>query len=193
MSADDLTFQSLLNGGIVERRPRVGMVVHPIGERHVAMQTVGAPHLWSRLVETIGKPELATDPRFATVQARRENWDALQQVYRDWLDSFKSVDEAVEAMSAARVPAMPMLTPEEVVDHPQLVSRQAFPEVDHPAAGRVRVTATPFHVDGKPTHPQDRAPYRIGEHTRVVLADILGYSDDNIAKLQTSGAIELPD
>ena len=193
IAADDITYQSLLNGGKVERRPRVGMVVHPIQGRHIAVQTVGAPHLWLRLVEIIGKPELATDPRFASPQARRDNWDALLQVYRDWLDQYESADDAVAALSAARVPAVPMLSPEEVVDHPQLVSRQAFPEVKHRGSGSVRITATPIHVDGKPTHPRGSAPYRIGEKTHEVLSDTLGYVDEKIEALRVLGAIEIPD
>jgi CoA:oxalate CoA-transferase len=193
IAADDITYQSLLNGGKVERRPRVGMVVHPIGGRHVAMQTVGAPHLWKRLVATIGKPELATDPRFATIQARRDNWDALLQVYRDWLDEYDSADEAVAALAAARVPAVPMLSPEEVVEHPQMESRQAFPEVEHRARGSIRVTATPMHVDGKPTHPRGGAPYRVGENTREVLSGTLGYTSEKIEALRVLGAVGIPD
>jgi crotonobetainyl-CoA:carnitine CoA-transferase CaiB-like acyl-CoA transferase len=80
-----------------------------------------------------------------------------------------------------------------VVEHPQLVSRQAFPEVDHRGSGRVRVTATPFHVDGKPTHPRGSAPYRIGEKTHEVLSEALGYSGDKIEALRTAGVIEIPD
>ncbi len=56
IAADDITFNALLNGAEVLRAPRVGMLVHPIGERHVALQAVGAPHLWLRLVELIGRP-----------------------------------------------------------------------------------------------------------------------------------------
>jgi len=193
IAADDISFNSLLNGGQVERKPRAGMIVHAIGDRHVAMQAAGAPHMWARLLKMIGKPELEADPRFATIQARRDNWIELQQIYKDWLDTFETVDDAVAALAAARVPHAPMLMPEEVIEHPHLQSRQAFPETDHLTAGRVRVTATPFHVDGKPTHPQARAPHRIGEHTHQVLADYLGYTEDKIASLQSSGAIDIPD
>jgi len=193
ISADDMTFHILLNGGEAQRAPRVGMIVHAIGDRYVAMQTVGAPHLWTRVVTMIGKPELEADPRFATVQARRDNWIELQQIYKDWLDTFETADDAIAALAQARVPHAPMLMPEEVIEHPHLQSREAFSEVDHPAAGKVRITATPFHVDGKPTHPQSRAPYRIGEHTRSVLADYLGYTDDRIDALRKAGVIEIPD
>jgi crotonobetainyl-CoA:carnitine CoA-transferase CaiB-like acyl-CoA transferase len=57
----------------------------------------------------------------------------------------------------------------------------------------VRVTATPFHIDGKPTHPRGSAPYRIGEKTREVLSGALGYTEDRIEALRKLGAIELPD
>ncbi len=193
IAADDITYGALLNGGAVERRSRVGMMVQAYGGRHIALQTVGAPKLWLKLVELIGKPELATDPRFATTAARRQNWEALQQVYREWLGRYQTADEAVAALSGARIPVVPMLSPEEVVEHPQLLSREAFPEVDHPGRGRIRVTATPFFVDGRPTHPRGPAPHRIGADTRAVLSGMLGYTGDRIESLRKLGVVEMPD
>lgn len=191
VAADDITYGALLNGGTVQRQPRVGMVVHAIGERYVAMQSAGAPHLWSRLVALIGRPELATDARFATLIARRANWPALLEILRGWLSGFDSVDQAVKTLSGARIPAVPMLSPEEVVEHPQMAARSAFPEIDHPARGRVRVTALPFHVDGAPVAPAGPAPYRVGQHTRQVLTD-LGYSTERIDVLQSLRVVEIP-
>lgn len=192
IAADDLTYGALLNGGKVAREPRIGMVVHPIGERYLAMQSAGAPHLWSRLVALIGRPELETDARFATVMARRTNWAALVQILRERLDRFDSVDEAVETLAAARIPAVPMLSPEEVVELPHLAARSAFPEIPHQGRGRIRVTALPFHVDRQPVAPAGPAPYRVGEHTREVLAQ-LGYDAARIATLQSQRVVEIPE
>jgi crotonobetainyl-CoA:carnitine CoA-transferase CaiB-like acyl-CoA transferase len=192
VAADDITYGALLNGDTVQRQPRIGMVVHAIGERYLAMQSAGAPHLWSRLVALIGRPELATDARFATPIARRANWPALLEILHDWLSGFDSVDQAVETLSAARIPAVPMLSPEEVVEHPQMAARSAFPEIEHPARGHVRVTALPFHVDGAPVAPGGPAPYRVGQHTRQVLTD-LGYSAERIQALQSLRVVEVPD
>lgn len=193
VAADDISYGALLNGGAVLREPRIGMVLHPIGGRYVAVQSAGAPHLWSRLAALIGRPELETDARFATPMARRMNWPALLQILRDWLDRFDSADQAVATLSAARIPAVPMLSPEELVEHPQMAARSAFPEIEHPARGRIRVTALPFHVDGRPVAPGGAAPYRVGEHTRRVLTELLGYSAERIGTLQSLQVIEIPE
>jgi crotonobetainyl-CoA:carnitine CoA-transferase CaiB-like acyl-CoA transferase len=193
LAADDMTYPALLNGGPVLRQPRIGMVVHPIGDRYVAMQSAGAPHLWSRLVALIGRPGLDTDSRFATPMARRANWPALLAILHEWLGSFDNVDQAVGILSAARIPAVPMLSPEEVIEHPQLAARSAFPEIPHPVRGSVRVPALPFHVDRQPVAPGGPAPYRVGQHTREVLSGFLGYSAERIGQLQALRVVEIPD
>ncbi|HZP88787.1 MAG TPA: CaiB/BaiF CoA-transferase family protein, partial [Burkholderiales bacterium] len=190
IAADDITYSGLLNGATVERQPRAGMLVHGVGDGHIALQTAGAPHLWSRLVGVMNRPELLSDARFATPLDRRRNWPALAQVLREWLDRFDSVGHAVEVLSAARVPSVPMLTPEQVIEHPHLRARRAFPEVEHPARGSVRVTATPFHLDGAPVAPAGPAPHRVGEQTHEVLHDWLGYSTQQIDSLVRDKVIE---
>ena len=66
---------------------------------------------------------------------------------------------------------------------------QAFPEIEHPGRGKVRITAVPFHVDSRPVKPGGGAPYRVGEHTRAVLSDVLGYSRERIEELLKLGTI----
>jgi crotonobetainyl-CoA:carnitine CoA-transferase CaiB-like acyl-CoA transferase len=189
IAADDITFNALLNGAPVERQPRIGMLVHRIGESYLAMQTAGAPHLWSRIVAALGRPELKDDVRFATPAARRANWSALSAILREWLDRFADVEQAVATLSGARIPSVPMLSPEQVVEHPHLAARGAFPQIQHAARGAVRVTAAPFQVDGKPVHPAGPAPYHVGEHTRTVLSSMLGYSAQRIEALRAAGVI----
>jgi crotonobetainyl-CoA:carnitine CoA-transferase CaiB-like acyl-CoA transferase len=193
VAAEDLSFGSILNGGEEMAGPRRGMVVHRIGDRHLALQTVGAPDLWPRLVKTLGRPELPDDPRFATPLARREHWPDLRALIGEWLDGFATVDAALAALTAARIPCAPVLSPAEVISHPHLAARGAFPEIPHPTRGAVRVTATPFHVDREPVGPRGPAPYRAGEHTRAVLGELLGYEPERVAALLGAGAVAAPD
>jgi crotonobetainyl-CoA:carnitine CoA-transferase CaiB-like acyl-CoA transferase len=86
---------------------------------------------------------------------------------------------------------VPMLTPEEVIVHPHLVYRGAFPTVPHPVAGTARVTATPFQLDGRPVVPSGPVPYRIGQHTREVLVEWLGVSEERLGQLAQQKVIEV--
>ncbi len=192
VAADDVSYAAVLNGGETQGSPRPAMGVYAVGGRHLALQTGGAAALWPRLQELLGRPELATDPRFTTPDQRRRNWPALRDIIGEWVGRFASVEEALDALRAARIPAAAVLRPDEVAVHPHLAARGAFPTVTHPARGAVRVTATPFQHDGQPVAPAGPAPYRVGEHTRAVLSELLGYKDRDIDDLVQAGVIEAP-
>jgi crotonobetainyl-CoA:carnitine CoA-transferase CaiB-like acyl-CoA transferase len=192
--ADDVNFPALLNDTPIERKPRVGMVVQEIGGRHVAMQVGGAANMWARMVEAMKRPDLINDQRFATTAARRANWGELMTLIADWLGTMKSADEALDTLGASRVPAVPMMMAEEIVVHPHLAHRKAFPVLSHPQRPQgVRVTAAPFQLDGEAVVPQATAPWRIGEHTREVLGSVLGYDAARIAALQAGGVVKSAD
>ena len=189
VAAEDISYGGVLNGGAEYPGPRPGMIVHRIGERYLAVQTVGAPQLWARITGAMGRTDLVTDPRFATPTARREHWGEIRPIVTAWLDGFATVEAAIEALRAARVPCAPVLSPSEVAEHPHMAARHAFPAVPHPTRGHVRITATPFHVDHAPVTPAGGAPYVVGEHTHAVLRDVLGYPEDRIADLTRKGVI----
>jgi crotonobetainyl-CoA:carnitine CoA-transferase CaiB-like acyl-CoA transferase len=189
--ADDVNFCALINGGTAARAPRAGMAILPIGERHVAMQIGGSSAMWPRMCELIQRPDLLDDPRFASPQARREYWDELLEILADWFKRFDSPAQAVDALSAARLPGVPMLMPEEVIEHPHLAHRGLFQTVPHPVSGDARVTAQPFQLDGTPVGPTGPVPYRIGEHTQQVLTEFLAYSGDRIETLVAQKVVAL--
>jgi crotonobetainyl-CoA:carnitine CoA-transferase CaiB-like acyl-CoA transferase len=193
IGAEDISFGSVLNEGPSYPGPRSGMLVHPVGDAWVALQIVGVLDLWPRLLSLLDRPELAEDPRFATPVARREHWPELRAIIAAWLDRFTSADEALGVLGAARIPCARVLWPAEVVAAPHLDARGAFPSVAHATHRQVRVTASPFHVDGAPVGPAGPAPYRPGEDTQAVLADLLGYGADRIAELARRGAVTGPD
>jgi CoA:oxalate CoA-transferase len=192
IGAEDISFGSVLNGGPAYPGSRSGMLVQHVGDSWLALQIVGVLDLWPRLLELLGRPELAEDPRFASPVSRREHWPELRAIIAAWLERFTSAEEALAVLGAARIPCERVLWPSEVAAAPHLEARGAFPSVAHPTRGAVRVTASPFHVDGEPVVPTGPAPYRPGEDTRAVLAEVLGYGPDRIAELARRGAATGP-
>lgn len=191
-AAEDIGIAALLNGGEFTKGPRPGMIVHAIGGRHLAMQFIGGGPTWDRVLSVMGADSRIGDARFATPEGRRDHWPDLRQAICDWLDRFKTVDEAMVALSAARIPCAPVRTMEEAIAHPHMEARGAYSEIPHPGRGTVRVTSAPFLVDGAPVPARGAAPWRAGEDTRAVLGDTLGYSAERIDALLASGAFAAP-
>jgi crotonobetainyl-CoA:carnitine CoA-transferase CaiB-like acyl-CoA transferase len=191
IAADSVTYAAVLNGGEEYGNPRPGMIVAPVGDRFLAMQFTGSPELWPRLLSLMG-PELAGDQRFDTGEKRRANWRELRPIVESWLGRFPTIEDAVKTLSEARIPCAPVLRPAEVIAESHLAARRFFPQVPHPARGAVRVTASPYHLDGQSLGPRGPAAYRVGEHTRAVLSDLLGYPADRVAELLQAGVIAAP-
>jgi crotonobetainyl-CoA:carnitine CoA-transferase CaiB-like acyl-CoA transferase len=191
-AAEDIGIAAGLNGGEITKGPRPGMIIHSIKGRQIAVQFIGGGPTWNRLLAAIGEGSPVGAERFSSPQGRRDHWIELRRLICAWLEGFESVEAAVEALTAARVPCAPVLSMEEAIAHPHMAERQAFSMIPHPARGEVRVTSAPFHIDGAPVPPRGPAPYRAGEHTHAILADTLGYGAERIDALLRSGAAAVP-
>ena len=188
--ADDLNFSALLNGFEAHRKPRTSMIIHAVGEKHIAMQLGGAPGMWEKLAKIMNKPELIHDERFSSGPARRQNWPLVLEIVHAWLDTFNSVQEVLSLLTPERFPAVPMMQPEEIIDHPHLNFRKAFTTLEHPKRSEgVRITATPFHVDGDCLPPPLSAPWKIGQDTLEVLESLLDYDQEKMNALKLQGLI----
>jgi len=188
--ADDMNFSALLNGFEAHRAPRTSMIVHAVGKRHIAMQLGGAPGMWEKLAKIMGRDDLIDDVRFSTGPARRKNWAQVLEIVYAWLDGFSTVEEVIALLTPGRFPAVPMMQPEEIIAHPHLHLRHAFPTLHHPNREQgVRVTASPYHVDGAALPPPSSAPWVIGQNTNDVLENLLHYSEERIAELKVKGLI----
>jgi CoA:oxalate CoA-transferase len=190
--AEDIGIAAALNGGEFTKAPRPGMIIHAVKGRQLAVQFIGGGPTWDRLLAAMGKDSPARDARFALPQGRRDHWADLRKVICDWLDHFESVEAAMTALTVAKVPHALVATAEEVLEHPHMAEREAFTTIPHAARGTVRVTSSPYLVDGKAVHAKGAAPYRAGEHTRAVLSEMLGYPKERIDGLMQSGALAEP-
>jgi CoA:oxalate CoA-transferase len=147
----------------------------------------GTNPLFKRLAGAMGKPELATDPRFANVDIRLQNASAIEAIMQEWLDTL-TTDQALEAIGEAGVPCAKVANPADVVKNPQLLHRKQIVEVDHPTAGRVAMSGVTMHLSENPLEIR-RAPPRLGEHTGEVLHEWLSLSEEQIALLGDEGVL----
>jgi crotonobetainyl-CoA:carnitine CoA-transferase CaiB-like acyl-CoA transferase len=105
--------------------------------------------------------------------------------------STRTTAEWLERLDAAQVPCAPILTREELLEHPQIVENELIVEGEHPHAGRMRQARPPERFDRTPSEIGRPAP-RLGEHTEEVLGEI-GLGRDEIASLRDAGVIASPE
>ena len=141
--------------------------------------------LWRRLCSAIDREDLASDARFGSFVDRNINRGALIAELTATLTTRASSDW-IELLGAAGVPAAPINSVREALADPQTEARSMVVELEHPVLGTVRQLASPLRVDGV-VPPAERGPLR-GEHTAAVLADVCGYSAEQIDRLRAAGA-----
>jgi crotonobetainyl-CoA:carnitine CoA-transferase CaiB-like acyl-CoA transferase len=149
----------------------------------------GANHAnWERITRVIGRPELTSDPRFATNAARMRHLDELVALIAEPLRTRPSADW-IRAFEAEGVPVGPVNQIGDMLADPQVAAREMVFEVDHPRAGRTRALGMPIKFSDARADMTRPAPL-LGQHSREVL-DQLGYSAAEIDALQRAGAVLL--
>jgi len=137
---------------------------------------------WAVLCNVIGRPDLKDDPRFATnvtrVSNRAELTAALDEIF-----AARDADEWLEDLREAGLPCGPINTIPDVFDHPQAQVRGLALETEHPTAGPIQMTGFPYKLSHTPAEVR-RPPPLLGQHTEEVLADLLGYSADQVTALR---------
>ncbi len=142
---------------------------------------------WQRLCQAIGKSELADDPRFAKnaqrVAHRQELIAILSEIFLQ-----RDTNFWITLLSEAGIPCAPVQTIDQVFSNPQVLCRDMLLEVEHPAAGRVRMAGMPVKFSGTPVSLR-LPPPMLGQHSEEVLDMWLGMRRDEIDELKRKRAI----
>jgi len=144
--------------------------------------------IWQRLCQVIGREDLIDDPRSAYGSARAANSEFLDPIIEGWLVS-RTRAEAEEALNSHGVPVGPVYTAEDVFADPQVEARKMLITVDDPDVGKYQFARTTPMLSSAPEVDAMPAP-RLGEHTRSILGDLLGYEVADIDRLQKEEVIE---
>jgi CoA:oxalate CoA-transferase len=157
-------------------------------DKWISLAMLQPDRYWKNFCEVIGKPELAEDPRFAEVKTRGKNSAALITIFDEvfatrprleWMRILKGRGDFIYTIvnSVSDLP-----------DDPQVRANDYVVDYDHPALGNLTLLGMPVKLSATPGEPRGHAP-ELGEHTELLLSEMLGYSWDDIARLREANVI----
>jgi crotonobetainyl-CoA:carnitine CoA-transferase CaiB-like acyl-CoA transferase len=158
----------------------------PKSKDHLIL-AVGNDGQFAKFCQVAGRPELATDPRFARNQDRVRNRAVLVPMLEEIMKARRKYDW-LPALEAAKVPCGAINNLAEVFADPHVRERGMVHRWEHPLAGEVDLVGSPIKLGGTPVR-SDLPPPLLGEHTQQVLAEVLGWDEQRIAALRAQEVI----
>ena len=146
----------------------------------------GHQSFWVKLCTVLGKPEWASDPRFASWFGRRDNSDALTPLMEEAFAS-RPRDEWVRILTEGDIPCAPTQQLRSFMTHPAVVHHNMLVEYDHPEVGRLKMMGLPLRFSKTPGADPGPPPM-LGQHTGEILRGA-GYAEADIADLHRRGVI----
>jgi len=147
----------------------------------------GTDTLFPRLASAMGRPELATDPRFADQTARLTNVEEVEEIVGGWTRQY-SVEALSELLAAAGIPYSPVATVGEVAGSEQVRARDMLIDVEHPQLGTLALLGMPLKLSGTPG-AVTKAPPLPGEDNTAVYGRLLGLSPDRLDEMRSDDLI----
>lgn len=144
------------------------------------------PNMWPRFPQMVEMPELLTDPRFATLEARARNRAELDDIFVPWCLT-RTKHEVFMAAQKANIPGMPVNDPADLLNDPHFKAREYFIEIEHPVAGKLTYPGAPVKMGATPWEIRRPAPL-LGQHNQEIYGE-LGYSNEDLTKLRETGVI----
>lgn len=148
----------------------------------------GNDKLWKKLCEVMGDPTLAQDERYDRNPKRVQKHAEVKIIVEAWTKT-KTIDEAVEIMLAAGIPAAPINTIERVTKDPHIAgAREMFVDLEHPKAGKLRITGSNLKLSSTPVTFRNPPP-SLGQDNEAVYGGLLNLSEQEIKTLKENGVI----
>ncbi len=142
--------------------------------------------VWEKICDVIGKPEWKEDPDYSTPHARLDKLGHVFDTIEEWTKT-KTKFEVMEICNPLDIPCGPILSLAELAEDESLRKTGTVVEVDHPERGRYLTIGNPIKLSDSPSEIK-RSPL-LGEHTEEILAELLGYTHDDIEEARGEGAI----
>src|SRR5690606_5893130 len=151
--------------------------------------SLGIPRdeFWRIFAKLIERPELATDARYASAEARVERRQEVDAIVTDWTSA--RTKSEIASVLGGKVPFGPVFDASDIFADPHFHQRNMLVEVEQPGAQRkLTIANTPIRMIETPGGVVRRAPL-VGEHNERILAE-LGYTAEQQKQLRNSGAFK---
>jgi len=143
------------------------------------------PQVWAPLAKIIGREELASDPGYATPEARLLHLAEVFGVVEQWTMNYTKF-EVLEKLNEIDVPCGPILSTQDLIDDPSLNASGIIATVDHPERGAFKTVGCPLVLSDTPVTIVP-SPL-LGEHSEEILREI-GHDGASVQELQTAGVL----
>jgi crotonobetainyl-CoA:carnitine CoA-transferase CaiB-like acyl-CoA transferase len=144
---------------------------------------------WRGLGVAMGEPAWAAKESYSSPEGRAAAHDEIDDRLREWTRS-QSAQAITTTLQMFSVPAAPMYTARQQLHDPHFQSRGYGHWLDQQGLGWMAFEGPAFRATGSTRAPSTQAP-RLGEHTRVIAADLLGLTDKEIDELISDGVLEI--
>ena len=152
----------------------------------VLVQTVGGP-LFKRWTDLMGEDHWLDDDRFKTDISRGDNGEIISERLASWCAE-RTNEEVLAEMEKARIPAGPILSPQQVLEDPHIAAKGLFESVEYPGLDTpAPLMKTPVELSETPGEIRSRAP-KLGENTDEIMKE-LGYDQNQIIELRNKRVI----
>jgi crotonobetainyl-CoA:carnitine CoA-transferase CaiB-like acyl-CoA transferase len=159
----------------------------PDGSKDHVIIAVGNDGQFAKFCQAAGQPQIASDARFARNQDRVRNRGVLVPMLEAIMRT-RAKAEWLAALEAAKVPCGAINNLAEVFADAQVQDRGMVHSWEHPLAGELKLVASPLKLSGTPVRT-DHPPPLLGQHTREVLGEVLGWDEARIAALEAREVI----
>ncbi|MCH2656258.1 MAG: CoA transferase [Dehalococcoidia bacterium] len=143
---------------------------------------------WLSFRKFLGDPDWAMKSDYLTFEGRKENEDDLDRLITNWTIE-KDPEKLAEEMQELGVPAYKVADAKALYDDPQLDFRDHFWEIEHKVIGPMTWDSPAYKLSGTPAYPKEPAPL-LGEHTKFICTELLGYSEEEFTELLISGVLD---
>jgi len=142
--------------------------------------------VWDKVCDVIGEPDWKTAPGYATPPERLDKLNAIFERIEQWTMT-RTKFEVMDICNPFNIPVGPILSMKEIAEDEGLFDTGTLVRVQHPERGEYISVGCPIKLSDSPVEVA-RSPL-LGEHTREILTEVLGYADDDLERVVGSGAV----